>query len=101
MPWPLSHGAFSLVDFLQAPDADGIALIRDLERHTVSGAAHGWSGGECGIADPGMAFTFSTTFSGGDATSKMEMKSIERVSFSDAEFSLGNAKNMDLIPGRK
>jgi hypothetical protein len=42
-----------------------------------------------------------TTFSGGEATSKMQVKSIERASFSDADFSLGNAKKMELMPGRK
>jgi hypothetical protein len=42
-----------------------------------------------------------TTFSGGEASSKMEVKSIERTGFTDADFSLGNAKKMDLMPGRK
>jgi hypothetical protein len=42
-----------------------------------------------------------TTFSGGESTSKMEVKSIERATFSEADFSLGNAKKMDLMPGRK
>jgi hypothetical protein len=42
-----------------------------------------------------------TTFSGGEAVSKMELKSIERASFSDVDFSLANAKKMDLLPGRK
>jgi len=42
-----------------------------------------------------------TNYSGGQAISKWEVKSIERVSFSDADFSLGNAKKVDLIPGRR
>jgi hypothetical protein len=40
-----------------------------------------------------------TTFSGGQATSKMEVKSIERASLSDADFSLGNAKKAQMMPG--
>jgi hypothetical protein len=42
-----------------------------------------------------------TNYSGGEAASKWEVKNIERVSFSDADFSLGNAKKVDLIPGRR
>jgi hypothetical protein len=42
-----------------------------------------------------------TTYSGGQATTKMELKSLERTSFSDADFSLGNAKKVDLMPGRR
>jgi hypothetical protein len=42
-----------------------------------------------------------TMFSGGEATTKMEVKSIERASFSDADFSLGSAKKVDLMPGRR
>jgi hypothetical protein len=41
------------------------------------------------------------SFSGGQATTKMELKSVERAGFSDADFSLGTAKKVDLIPGRK
>jgi Domain of unknown function (DUF4412) len=39
-------------------------------------------------------------YSGGQATTKWEVKSIEHTSFSDADFSLGAAKKMDLFPGR-
>jgi hypothetical protein len=42
-----------------------------------------------------------TSYSGGQAINKWEVKSIERVSFSDTDFSLGNAKKVDLIPGRR
>ena len=42
-----------------------------------------------------------TNFAGGEAVSKMQMKSIERSSFSDTDFSLGNAKKMQLMPGPK
>jgi hypothetical protein len=40
-------------------------------------------------------------FSGGQATDKTELKSIERTNFSDPDFSLGNAKKVDLMPGRR
>jgi hypothetical protein len=41
-----------------------------------------------------------TEFVSGQATKRGELKSITRVSFSDADFSLGNAKKVDLpIPG--
>jgi hypothetical protein len=39
-----------------------------------------------------------TSFSGGQATDKTEVKSIERANFSDADFSLGSAKKVDLMP---
>ena len=42
-----------------------------------------------------------TSYSGGQAINKWEVKSIERVSFSDTDFSWGNAKKVDLIPGRR
>lgn len=42
-----------------------------------------------------------TTFTGGEPVSKMSVKSIERANFSDADFSLGNAKKAELMPGRK
>ncbi|HEY7391425.1 MAG TPA: hypothetical protein VH640_23120 [Bryobacteraceae bacterium] len=42
-----------------------------------------------------------TTFSGGEATLKMELKSIERASFSEADFSVGNAKKVELVPGKR
>lgn len=42
-----------------------------------------------------------TSYSGGQAISKWEVKSIERVSFSDSDFSLGSAKKVDLIPGKR
>ncbi len=45
-----------------------------------------------------------TSFSGGKAVSKGELKSIEHATFSDADFSLGSAKKVDAIPpglGRK
>jgi Domain of unknown function (DUF4412) len=38
--------------------------------------------------------------SDGQATNKWEVKGIERVSLSDADFSLGNARKADLFPGR-
>ncbi len=41
-----------------------------------------------------------TDFDNGQATKRGELKSITRVSFTDADFSLGNAKKVDLpIPG--
>jgi len=42
-----------------------------------------------------------TTYSGGQATTKMELKSLDRANFSDADFSLGSAKKVDLMPGRR
>jgi hypothetical protein len=42
-----------------------------------------------------------TTFSGGQATTKMELKGLERANFSDADFSLGSARKVDLMPGRR
>ena len=39
-------------------------------------------------------------YSGGQPSGDWQVKSIERVSLSDADFSLGNAKKRDLIPGR-
>jgi hypothetical protein len=42
-----------------------------------------------------------TSYSAGQATTKSELKSIDRASFSDADFSLGSAKKVDLIPGRR
>ncbi len=39
-------------------------------------------------------------YSGGQATTKWDVKSIERASFSDADFSLGNARKAELIPQR-
>jgi hypothetical protein len=42
-----------------------------------------------------------TNYSDGKAINKWEVKSIERVSFSDADFSLGSAKRVDLIPGKR
>jgi hypothetical protein len=42
-----------------------------------------------------------TTFSGGQATTKMELKSLDRANFSDADFSLGSARKVDLMPGRR
>ena len=43
-----------------------------------------------------------TEFENGQATKRGELKSITRVSFSDADFSLGNAKKVDLpIPGAR
>jgi hypothetical protein len=42
-----------------------------------------------------------TSYSGGQPVTRMEMKSVERVNLSDADFSLGTAKKMDLIPGRR
>jgi hypothetical protein len=42
-----------------------------------------------------------TSYSGGQATTKMEVKSIERAGLSDADFSLGSAKKVDLMPGRR
>jgi hypothetical protein len=42
-----------------------------------------------------------TSYSGGQPVTKMEMKSLERVNLSDADFSLGNAKKVDLMPGRR
>ena len=42
-----------------------------------------------------------TSYSGGQAVTKMEMKSVERANLSDADFSLGAAKKVDLIPGRR
>lgn len=42
-----------------------------------------------------------TSYSSGQATTKMEVKGIERASFSDADFSLGSAKKVELMPGRR
>lgn len=42
-----------------------------------------------------------TSFANGQPVTKSELKSIERASFSDADFSLGSAKKVDLMPGRK
>lgn len=42
-----------------------------------------------------------TTYSGGQAATKMELKSLDRANFSDADFSLGSAKKVDLMPGRR
>lgn len=39
-------------------------------------------------------------YSGGQATNKTEVKSIDRASFSDADFSVGSAKKVDLPFGR-
>jgi len=41
------------------------------------------------------------SFSGGEATNKSEVKSVDRATFGDADFSLGNAKKVELIPGRR
>jgi len=40
-------------------------------------------------------------YSGGQATGRYDVKSVDRSSFSDADFSLGNAKKLELIPGRR
>jgi len=42
-----------------------------------------------------------TTYSGGQAMTKTEVKSLDRANFSDADFSLGGAKKVDLMPGRR
>src|SRR5581483_11123608 len=39
-------------------------------------------------------------YSDGQPTKRAELKSIERATFSDADFSVGSAKKADLIPGR-
>ena len=55
------------------------------------------------VADQGFeGFPVQRTgFSGGQATDKTELKSIERANFSDADFSLGNARKVDLMLGRR
>jgi len=42
-----------------------------------------------------------TTYSSGQAVNKMEVKSIDRAGLSDADFSVGSAKKVDLMPGRR
>jgi len=42
-----------------------------------------------------------TSYSGGQPVTKMEMKSLERANLSDADFSLGSAKKVELMPGRR
>jgi hypothetical protein len=55
------------------------------------------------LMEPGFdSFPVQHTWYGdGLATTKMEVKSIERANFSEADFSLGSAKKVDLIPGRR
>jgi hypothetical protein len=55
-----------------------------------------------GLADQGFdGFPIQrTSFSGGQATGKTEVKSIDRATFSDSDFSLGNARKVELFPGR-
>jgi hypothetical protein len=56
-----------------------------------------------GITDPGYeGFPVqSIDFENGKPTEKTELKSIQRASFSDADFSLGSAKKVDLMPARQ
>jgi hypothetical protein len=43
----------------------------------------------------------STSFKNGKASEKTELKVIQRATFSDADFSLGNARQVDLMPAQK
>ncbi|PWU01799.1 MAG: hypothetical protein C5B51_22010 [Terriglobia bacterium] len=54
------------------------------------------------LTDPGFeGFPIQqTAYSSGQPTHKTEVKSIDRASFFDADFSLGTAKKVDLMPGR-
>jgi hypothetical protein len=89
---------------LTAADFQVLDQMRQFTSSFASGLANSpFAGAQfTGLADQGFdGFPIQrTSFSGGQATGKTEVKSIDRATFSDSDFSLGNARKVELIPGR-
>ena len=79
--------------------------MREFSGNLISGLANNMplNNRFADLAQPGYdGFPIQqTSYSGGQPVTKMEMKSLERVNLSEADFSLGSAKKVDLIPGRR
>jgi hypothetical protein len=79
--------------------------MREFSGNLMSGLANSmpFNNRLADLAQPGYdGFPIQqTSYSGGQAVTKMEMKSLERANLSDAEFSLGGAKKVDLMPARR
>jgi len=79
--------------------------MREFSGNLMSGLANNipFNNRLADLAQPGYdGFPIQqTSYSGGEAVTKMEMKSLERANLSDTDFALGGAKKVELMPARR